>query len=103
MKSKLLAIMLLAGASAFAKTHVSVGISVGPRYVPRHYVVAPPPRAAYIAPAPRAGYVWIDGYYYPSGARYVYRPGYWVRPPHPHAVWVAPRYDHGHFYVGFWR
>jgi hypothetical protein len=107
MKKKLLAIFLIAGASAFAKTHFSVGFSVGPAYAPRHYYVAPAPPppspVAYYAPAPGPGYVWINGYYYPSGARYVWRPGYWVRPPHPHAVWVAPRYHHGHFYAGYWR
>lgn len=103
MKTKLLALFLVAGASAFAKTHVFVGIGVGPAYGPRPYVAAPPPRVAYVAPAPRPGYVWISGYYYPVGARRVWRPGYWVRPPHPHAVWVAPRYYHGRYFAGFWR
>jgi alpha-mannosidase len=33
--------------------------------------------------------------------------GHWERPPHPHAVWVEPRWEHrGHGYVfveGYWH
>jgi len=69
------------------------------------YLGAPPPPPAgyYRGPSPGAGYLWIDGYYYPSGSRYVWRPGYWSRPPHRGAIWVAPRYDGGRYRPGRWR
>ncbi|MBZ5610799.1 MAG: YXWGXW repeat-containing protein [Acidobacteriia bacterium] len=97
MKKKLLALFLVAGASAFARTHFSVGFGVGPAYVP------PPPAVAYVAPAPGPGYAWISGYYYPVGPRYVWRPGYWARPPYAHAVWVGPRFHGGRYFAGYWR
>jgi len=102
MKSKLLALLLVAGSSAFAGTHVFFGVGVGPTV---GYVAAPPPPPAfaYAAPAPGPGYVWVPGYYYPAGPRYAWRAGYWARPPYPHAVWVGPRYFHGRYYSGYWR
>ncbi|MGH9559806.1 MAG: hypothetical protein ACRD30_11260, partial [Bryobacteraceae bacterium] len=59
--------------------------------------------AAYAVPAPAPGYTWVGGYYYPVGARYVWRPGYWARPPYARAVWVGPRYFRGRYYHGYWR
>ena len=59
--------------------------------------------------APGPGYVWVPGYYdwVPARADYVWIGGSWVLPPHAHAVWVAPRYEHrrgGWFYRrGHWR
>jgi WXXGXW repeat (2 copies) len=107
MKTKLLALFLLAGGSLFA-AHFSVGIGVGVGgYAPYggYYVAAPPPVVAY-APPPvyaRPGYTWINGYYYPVGARYVWRAGYWARPPYAGAVWVGPRWAGGRYYAGGWR
>src|SRR5690349_18074754 len=105
MKTKLLAVLLLAGTSLFARTHVSIGIGVGGFY-PYGYYSAPPvyyapppvyyaPAPAYYAPAPAYPYyapssVWISGSYYPAGPRRVWRPGYWARPPYAGAVWVSP-------------
>jgi WXXGXW repeat (2 copies) len=102
MKSKLLALLFLAGSAAFAGPRFFVGVGVGPAYVPAPAYVAP----AYVAPAPVAyapGYSWIPGYYAPVGPRFVWHAGYWARPPYPHAVWVGPRYYGGHFYGGYWR
>ena len=43
--------------------------------------VAPPPR-------PSHDHVWVEGEWVPGGGTYVYKPGYWVLPPRPHARWV---------------
>jgi len=70
----------------------------------------PPPPAAQIGVvgyAPGPGYVWVDGFYDLRGSRWVWTPGYWVRPPRPRAVWVRPHWEpHGHgyrFHSGHWR
>jgi hypothetical protein len=81
MKSKMLAIFLLAGSSLFARGHFSVGVGVGVG----GYYPAPPPVA--YAPAP----------VYPA-----YGPGY-VAPPFAGAIWVAPRWVGGRFFAGHWR
>jgi hypothetical protein len=58
-------------------------------------------------PAPGREFVWIDGYHRWDGARYVWVPGRWDRPPHPGAHWVAHRWVHrngGYVMVeGHWR
>ncbi len=96
---KLIGTLLLAGSSLFAGPRVFFGFGVG---VP---VAAPPPVAYYAAPvpAPAPGYYWVNGYYYPVGPRWVWRPGYWARPPYAGAVWVGPRYYRGYYYRGYWR
>src|SRR5271168_3796463 len=96
MKSKLLALLFLAGSAAFAGPRFFVGFGVGPAYV------APGPAIAYAA-APGPGYAWVPGYSYPVGPRFGWRAGYWARPPYPHAAWVGPRYYGGHYYRGYWR
>ena len=106
MKTKLLALFLLAGGCLFAGTHVffGFGVGVGPAY--GYYVAAPPPPppvVTYAAPVPAPGYVWISGYWYPVGARWCWHPGYWARPPYAHAYWVAPRYYGHRWYGGYWR
>src|SRR5579872_888571 len=66
MKSKLFALILLAGASAFAGPRVFVGFGVG--YAPAPvvaYAPPPPPVVAYVPPAPGPGYSWVAGYYAP--------------------------------------
>jgi len=59
-----------------------------------------------VATAP--GFVWVGGYWGWSGARYVWVPGGWHRPPRAGAVWVggnwARRPSGGHVWVsGRWR
>ena len=110
MKSKLLALFLVAGSSLFAGTHFGFGISVGDGYYPPApvavYGAPPPPPAGYYAPSPyyaRPGYSWVNGYWYPAGPRYAWHAGYWSRPPFAGARWYGPRY-HGHrYYPGYWR
>ena len=66
----------------------------------------PPPReVVMVQPAPAM--VWINGYWAFDGYRYQWMPGRWVRPPHHHRVYVAPRWvPRGSSYVyvqGYWR
>jgi hypothetical protein len=76
-----------------------VGIEVG----------AGPPgfRTEVAVASPGPGYYWVPGYWDWAGAQWTWVGGTWVRPPHAHAVWVAPRYyqRHGRWnYVhGHWR
>jgi len=103
MKTKLLALILLAGSSLFAGTRVFVGVG-GFGYP---YYAAPPAAVFAYAPAYpaylRPGYTWVGGYWYPFGARWVWHAGYWARPPYAHAHWVGPRYYGHRYYPGYWR
>jgi hypothetical protein len=106
MKTKILALLLLAGGSVFAGPRVffGVGIGVGARY--GYYAPAPPPPLyGYAAPAyaaPGYGYSWVPGYYDWAGARYASRAGYWAHPSYRGAYWYAPRYYGGRYYRGYW-
>jgi hypothetical protein len=85
MKKKLIALVLLAGSSAFAQSRFSVGIGIG----------APLVASRPFYPGP--GYTWVDGYYDP----YVgWINGYWAPPVA--SFRFAPRYDN-RFYGGFRR
>lgn len=98
MKTKLLALLFLAGSSMFAGTRFFFGVGVGGYYPP------PPPVVAYAPPPyPGPGYTYVPGYWYPSGPRYYWRAGYWTRPPYARARWVAPRYYGHRYYGGYWR
>jgi len=82
---------------AMTASAADVIIRVGPpRPLVEHRVVAPGP-----------GYVWVSGYHRWDGGAYVWAPGSWMRPPHEHARWIAPRYVHrggGYVFVeGRWR
>jgi hypothetical protein len=91
MKTRLMALLLVAGGSLLAETHVSIGVRIGG-----------PPRYGYVAPAPPCpgpGYVWIDGYRDGYGRWY---DGYWALPPYGGAYWVAPRFTGGRYYDGYW-
>jgi hypothetical protein len=56
---------------------------------------------------PSKDHVWVSGYHRWDGKAYTWEPGKWEKPPHPHAVWVAPKYTHNHegyvFSEGHWR
>ena len=76
MKTKLLALVLLAGSSMFAGTRVVVGVGV-PGYGYGYYAAPPPPPVvAYVGPR----YGWHGG-----------------------AYWVGPRYYGHRYYRGYWR
>jgi hypothetical protein len=106
MKSKLLALVFLAGTAVpmFAWPRVAVGVGFG--YAPAPVAMYAPPAApvvAYAPPMPGPGYTWVGGYYYPYGGRYAWHAGYWARPPYARSYWVAPRYWGGHYYGGYWH
>ena len=69
----------------------------------------PPPRREVIIERERPSHehVWIKGYYVWREGRHVWIAGHWERPPHPHAVWVEPRWEHrdrGYVFIeGVWR
>lgn len=90
MKTKLIALMLLAGGSLMAETHFSIGIGVGPGYYP-------PPVVAVRPPCPGPGYTWVGGYRGPRGA---WIAGYWAAPVYGGSYWAQPngyyRGDYGY-------
>jgi hypothetical protein len=96
MKTKLMALILVAGGSLFAQTQFSVGVNFGS---PGYYPPAPVAVHAYRPVTPGPGYVWVDGYHDAWG-RWV--AGYWALPPYPGAYWVAPRFTGGRFAGGYW-
>ncbi len=106
MKTKLLALLLLAGSSLFAGTHVSIAVGVG-GYVSPYYVAPPPPpppvAVAYVPPCPGPGFTWVAGYWYPLGGRYYWHAGYWARLPYAGVRWVPPRYESRRYLPGYWR
>jgi WXXGXW repeat (2 copies) len=70
--------------------------------------IAPPaPIVEHPGPPPSRDFVWIAGYHRWDGGRYVWVPGRWERPPHPHAHWVAAHWAHRHggwvLIEGRWR
>jgi hypothetical protein len=76
----------------------------------RIVVGLPPPvfRAEVGIATPGPGYVWVPGYWDWRGAEWGWVGGAWLRPPHPHAIWVAPRYDRYRggrwaYRRGYWR
>lgn len=95
MKTKLMALVLLAGSAAFAGPRFFFGVGVGvraPVYAPPVVAYAPPVAAAYVGPAyvppcPGPGFVWTAGFYGPGR---VWHAGYWGRPYG--AAFVGPHY-----------
>ena len=99
-----LAALITAAPAAHAGPHVAVQVGINVPVVP----VAPvaPVAVVPVAPVPY-GYVWRPSYNIWTGYGYRVVPAAWVRPPYPHAVWVAPHWaphPHGSFWVqGYWR
>ena len=92
LKTLALSTLLLAPAST-AIAQVSFGINIGP---------PPQLRQSVVRAQPRADNVWVDGYWYPVGSRYVWHAGYWTAAPYEGAYWNEPYYT-GHQYVaGYW-
>jgi len=90
--TKLTSLVLLAASACVAQ--VSIGIQIG---------APPPPRVLRMRPvSPGPDYVWLEGYWYPVGRHYKWHPGYWTRVPYPAARWVAPRYEGGRYFAGYW-
>jgi hypothetical protein len=110
MKTKLMALMLLAGSAAFAGPRFYFGVRVGvpapvvygPRYVAPVYVppvyAAPYVASAYVAPCPGPGYSWVAGFWGPGR---VWHAGYWNH-PYARPGFVGPHYG-GYAYHGYVR
>ena len=108
MKTRILALLLLAGSCVFAGPRVFVGVGFGaPGYGHGYYAPAPPPvpyahSYAPVYASPGYGFAWVNGYYDYVGSRYAWRAGYWARPPYRGAYWYGPRYYGGRYYRGYW-
>ncbi len=78
--------------------------SCGPSYVA---VSSRPSTPYYVRPAqPYAGSVWIDGDWYWSGGRYMYRQGYWSAPRRGytyHPGYWHQRGNNYNWHRGGWR
>lgn len=84
-------------AFAIGTANAQVVVRIGP----------PPPQHEVIPPPIHDGWVWQPGYHRWDGANYVWVPGTYAEPPHPHAHWVPGHWDHrggGYVWVdGHWR
>jgi len=92
MKTKVMALMLVAAGAAFAQ--FNIGVRIG----------APPPaRVVRVQPqSPGADYAFVNGYWYPVGNHYKWHEGYYTRPPYSGARWVEPHHDGQQYYQGYW-
>ncbi len=65
----------------------------------------PAPLQEVVTLAPAPGYLWINGFWYWSGGRHVWRAGYWA-PPRVGFSWVPHRWERvgvrWHFRAGHW-
>ena len=91
MKTKMLAMMLLAGGSMFAQTRFSIGIGFGGHGA--GFYQQPPSYASNIPPCPGPDYTWVDGYWSQDYGRDTWVAGYWNRLPFSSGYQVAPRFD----------
>ncbi len=96
MKTKVLALFLLASSSMFAGWRVGFGVGVGPVYVPPARVYVAPQPYGYVAPLPYGpaapyaySYPYLRGYVGPSP----YVGGYW-HSGYDRDGWRDRHYDH---------
>ncbi len=87
------ALLLSSAGTAYAQ--ISFGFRIGEP--------PPPPREYRVPPQPGPDYVWVEGYNYPEGGRYVWHDGYWTRPPYEGAYWVEPYHENGQYFAGHWE
>ena len=93
----------------FVSALFGIALGLGSAYAEEVIVKTRPPHAVveHRTVRPGADHVWVGGYHRWDGNAYVWAPGKWEVPPRPHAVWVAPRWEHrngGYVFVeGRWR
>ncbi len=77
-------------------TLFAVAVGIGAANAADVVVKVAPPKAVveHRGTAPSRDHVWVGGYHRWDGNAYVWEKGRWEMPPHPHAVWVAPRWNH---------
>ena len=85
---------------------LATSLAAGAQVVVR--IGPPPPRPHEVIPPPvHDGWIWQPGYHRWDGAHYVWVPGAYAEPPHPHAHWVAGHWGHRHggyvWIEGHWR
>lgn len=90
MKTKLLALVLLAGGSMFAQTRFSIGINIGGNS--RGYYPQTPPYASVQPPCPGPDYGWVEGYWSQHSDRRNWVPGYWARQQYSRSYQADARY-----------
>lgn len=91
MKTKLLAMMILAGGSMFAQPRLSIGIGIGGHG--NGFYQPAPSYASNIPPCPGPDYTWVDGYWSQDYGRRTWVAGYWNRQPSRGGYEVAPRFE----------
>ena len=88
---------------------LGLGLGIGASQAAEVVVRVAPPRAIVEQRGvrPSREHVWVGGYHRWDGHAYAWHAGGWQAPPRPHAVWVAPRWEHRHdgyyFREGRWR
>ena len=88
---------------------LAVGLPLGLALAEEVIVKEAPPRAIVEkrGVAPSHDHVWVGGYHRWDGHAYVWTAGRWEVPPRPHAVWIAPRWEHrngGYVFIeGRWK
>lgn len=93
---------------AFLNALIAAALCMGVAEAEVIVKIAPPRlRVEHRPRAPGRDYVWIGGYHRWDGRAYAWEPGRWEAPPHAHAVWIAPRWEHRHdgyvFVEGRWK
>jgi hypothetical protein len=94
MKTKLLALIVLAGGSLFAQSRFSVGVAIGSGPGPAYYRPAP-----VAVPAFRPGFVWQEGYWMGSRFGREWVPGHWERRAYPQSY--RNGYGNGYYRDGY--
>jgi hypothetical protein len=93
----------------FLSTFFAFVVGIGAAQAANIVVKIAPPRGRveHRDKAPSRDHVWVGGYQRWDGNRYEWQQGRWETPPHPHAKWVAPKWNHrknGYvFSEGRWR
>lgn len=95
--------------NAFLSGLLAIGIGLSVAQAADVVINVRPPKAIVEerGPRPSGDHIWVGGYHRWDGRAYAWEKGRWEKPPHAHAVWVAPKYTHhanGYVFTdGHWR